>query len=191
MRSSRAPLSPGCCPVLSDTKTTAGESVDNRKTHNPPAAGSLCSGVRYKLKQPKALISNGLDFGGHYHLLYRTFGEAVSVSSLFCRIRRTNAVQAVSASLREWHSQMMFSPKMCGKTNTRIGKQITLRLKEIVKAFAVHRVDCQNEIIRILYPARKNAQKYHILFSAVKAINSVSPGLKIEKKYLENGTIKR
>ena len=79
---------------------------------------------------------------------------------------------------------------MCGKINTRSGKQITLRLKETASAFAVYLVDCQNEIIRILYPARKKAQKYPTLLSAAKVINSVSPGLKIEKKYLENRTIK-
>ena len=69
------------------------------------------------------------------------------------------------------------------------GRKITLRPRETAKAFAVYRVDYQNEIIRILYPARKKAQKYHILLSTVKAINSVSPGLKMEKKDLENRTI--
>ena len=95
------------------------------------------------------------------------------------------------ASLREWQSQRVFPPKEEGKISTRSGRQITLRLRETAKAFAVHPVDCQNEIIRILYPARKKAQKYHRLLSAVKAINSVSPGLKMEKKCLENRTIKR
>ena len=59
------------------------------------------------------------------------------------------------ASLREWQSQIMLSPNMCGRINIRSGRQITLRLRETASAFAVRLVDCQNEIIRILYPARK------------------------------------
>lgn len=95
------------------------------------------------------------------------------------------------ASLSEWQSQTAFPPNVRGKINTRIGRQITLRLRETVNAFAVYLVDCQKEIIRMLNPAKKKPQKYHRLLSAVNVINSLSSGLKIEKNCLENRTIKR
>ena len=72
---------------------------------------------------------------------------------------RINAVQAVSASLMEWHSQITSLPKKMGRTAIRTGGHRTLRDRETIRAFSVRRVDCQKEIIRMLYPARKNPQK--------------------------------
>ena len=92
------------------------------------------------------------------------------------------AIQAVNASLAEWQNQIASRPNKAGRTAIRTGGHTRLRDREIASAFFVHPVDCQKEMIKMLYPARKNPQKYGRLLLSIKAISSISPGLKMEKK---------
>lgn len=108
---------------------------------------------------------------------YRRYEISVRLLLVISRIK---VIQAVIALLREWQNYAISLSQAFGNINTSSGKQITLRLKETDIAFFICLVDCQNEIIKMLYPARKKAQKYHMLLSAVKEINSVSPRLKME-----------
>ena len=54
---------------------------------------------------------------------------------------------------------MASRPKIKGRTIIKMDGQIKLRDNEIIKALFVLAVDCQNEIIKMLKPARKNPQK--------------------------------
>ena len=59
-------------------------------------------------------------------------------------------MQAVSASPIERQNQIDSLPKNRGRTAIKMGGQMTLRESDTISAFSVRRVDCQNEIIRIL-----------------------------------------
>ena len=65
----------------------------------------------------------------------------------------------MSASLREWQSQITSLLKNRGRMVIRIGGHSILHDIEMSRAFCVRPVDCQKEIIRMLYPARKKPQK--------------------------------
>lgn len=94
------------------------------------------------------------------------------------------------ASLAEWQNQMASLPKINGRTAIHTGGQIRLLDNDTVSDFPVRSVACQNAIIKILNPAKKNPQKYGKLLLVVKLISSMSPGLKMEKNPREKKKIR-
>ena len=68
-------------------------------------------------------------------------------------------MEAVSASLIDWQIQIILPPQSRGSVAIIIGGQMILLDRDVTNAFFVFAVACQNEIIKMLKPARKNPQK--------------------------------
>ena len=86
----------------------------------------------------------------------------------------------------EWQAQTISRPTVCGKISNKSGSSRTPRKRDTANAFAVYRVDCQKEIIRILNPARGNPQKYMGACAEENCTNSISSGVKMTQNCREN-----